>query len=63
VVSFSIPVGAIKTLATQFADIADRMGADNNAQTSNESTYYQRQLLRHLNPYAYRCALPATQPA
>ncbi|MFZ0575330.1 MAG: pitrilysin family protein [Candidatus Cybelea sp.] len=26
--------------ATQFADIADRMGADYNAQTSNESTYY-----------------------
>jgi zinc protease len=26
--------------ATQFADIADRMGADYNAQTANESTYY-----------------------
>ena len=26
--------------ATQFADIADRMGADYNAQTSNESTHY-----------------------
>jgi zinc protease len=25
---------------TQFADIADRMGADYNAETSNESTYY-----------------------
>ena len=25
---------------TQFADVADRMGADYNAQTSNESTYY-----------------------
>lgn len=26
--------------ATQFADIADRMGADYNARTSNEATYY-----------------------
>jgi zinc protease len=32
--------GTSDVSATQFADIADRMGADYNAQTSNESTYY-----------------------
>jgi len=32
--------GTSDVSATQFADIADRMGADYNAQTQNESTYY-----------------------